>query len=117
MLLICILLAVIEMVTPSASSLLLSKGKPFLRHVKLEEIEQVECNVTVADYCPERSYCQVEVGECMQGINPIGFCVEMTPRCTREYRHVCGCDGNTYSNACMAGAKGVNIEYDGECTE
>ncbi|WP_026147694.1 Kazal-type serine protease inhibitor family protein [Robiginitomaculum antarcticum] len=35
--------------------------------------------------------------------------------CTMQYLPVCGCDGQTYGNSCMAGNAGVNIAYDGEC--
>jgi len=37
--------------------------------------------------------------------------------CTLEYAPVCGCDENTYSNACVAENNGVQVYVEGECCE
>jgi hypothetical protein len=63
------------------------------------------------DDCNKGSYCEKPMGDC----EGEGVCAEIETACTGVIDPVCGCDGETYANACLAGAAGVNVAYEGEC--
>lgn len=44
-----------------------------------------------------------------------GVCAEMTQLCPKIFAPICGCDGVTYSNACMAAGAGVSVAAEGAC--
>ena len=58
--------------------------------------------------CAAGEFCQKANGDC----GGFGNCMQIPTFCTFIFQPNCGCDGNFYSNYCVAHTAGVNVDYD-----
>jgi hypothetical protein len=65
--------------------------------------------------CAEGQYCNsIRAGVC-PGPRQFGVCAAEAQICPDIFQPVCGCDGQTYPNACHAAAAGVAVAHTGAC--
>jgi len=63
--------------------------------------------------CSPSDFCRYEPGAC----GGEGICTWRPEGCAAVMDPICGCDGRTYSNSCVADAHGVSIAYTGMCED
>jgi len=69
----------------------------------------LECQVN--SECVENYYCAKTRGHCERR----GVCLKLPDMCPSIIAPVCGCNGVTYNNFCLASTSGVSIAYYGAC--
>jgi hypothetical protein len=63
--------------------------------------------------CLTGEFCKPAEGDCT--IGAAGNCAPIPPSCSTVVTPVCGCNGTTYANACLADAASVAIDHAGPC--
>ncbi len=72
-----------------------------------------ECDCEDNSDCAVGQYCAAHVpGDCFSP----GTCENRPFMCQGDPAPVCGCDGTSYTNECIARLAGVNADYSGDCT-
>jgi hypothetical protein len=80
------------------------------------EPKPVVCGGFAGRKCPEeQQYCDFGSNSQCGGFDEQGVCKSKPELCPEIVKPVCGCDGQTYGNACKAARAGVSVAHEGEC--
>jgi Kazal-type serine protease inhibitor domain len=92
-----------------------------MQRAHTSELSAGGCSCQYNSQCGSGQFCNFNPGGAANGSNclassPIGECTPMPTSCSPLEEPVCGCDGNTYPNGCVASMQGVNVAIAGACT-
>lgn len=79
------------------------------------EVDIPICGGIAGIVCKDNQWCDYPDNAVCGAVDQMGTCRIRPEICNKAYIPVCGCDGTTYGNSCMAAMGGVDVAYDGAC--
>jgi len=76
----------------------------------------VQCGARAGNTCKANEYCAYTEGGYCGAADAQSTCKVRPGACDTAYQPVCGCDGQTYGNACAAAVAGSGVLHAGPCT-
>lgn len=96
----------------------ISKGYVLRNFIKSSRSGKIgnHCNLWGSPCSSPDNYCSVKPGECERPDDQYnGICQAKPDACTAKWDPVCGCNGKTYGNKCVADSKAANVWHTGSC--
>jgi hypothetical protein len=81
---------------------------------KQDDDEHADGSCSSDEHCAGDEYCAFNDGVC-GAEGSVGICKGAGDACPQVVDPVCGCDGLSYSNGCVAGQSGISVLHAGEC--